>query len=64
MFIYELRVEIFNSNQKKHHGAAEARRAHNPEGTGSKPVGAKEYFSLFLILKKKEGKRKENFTLS
>lgn len=33
--------ETEKREEKKHHGAAEARRAHNPEGTGSKPVGAK-----------------------
>ena len=31
-------------------GAAEARRAHNPEDTGSKPVSAIQLFALFLLL--------------
>lgn len=33
----------------KHHGAAEARRAHNPEGTGSKPVGARKKISTIFL---------------
>jgi hypothetical protein len=35
---------------RKLSGAAEARRAHNPEDTGSKPVSAIERLSFCLFL--------------
>jgi hypothetical protein len=38
---------IMKRNQKLS-GAAEARRAHNPEDTGSKPVSANSSFLHFL----------------
>ena len=46
--IYKIYTLKFSSNQRtKLSGAAEARRAHNPEDTGSKPVSAREcYFFL------------------
>ena len=35
------------SNQRR--GAAEARRAHNPDVLGSKPSGASTFISFFLL---------------
>jgi hypothetical protein len=35
--------------QGKRGGAAEARRAHNPEVQGSKPCLAKKFFLLFVL---------------
>ena len=49
-----LSIDITNlhklsSNQRtKLSGAAEARRAHNPEDTGSKPVSAISFFAFFF----------------
>ena len=40
----------FPSNSQKLSGAAEARRAHNPEDTGSKPVSASKFFYCFMYM--------------
>ena len=53
---YETTLSIYitnnfksSSNQRtKLSGAAEARRAHNPEDTGSKPVSAISFFAVFF----------------
>jgi hypothetical protein len=49
------KISILQKETIKLSGAAEARRAHNPEDTGSKPVSASSFFAFLLYLTLEQG---------